>query len=251
MDIYQQLEELGLKKKPAAAYLALLRLQKANAHQIAKEAGIERTTIYNIMEELVEKQLATKSLNGTRLTYLAESPTRFQHLILKQSGILKELLPVLETMVTKGDFKPIIKYYETRNGIGKALMDSLKDSREKLCRDLASVRRVVELMGDPFINRYIAERVKQGIKLRSLRPAALRNQKIDNWYARDENKDVLREVRYLNADIHIDVFIKIYDDTLLLISSKKEMFAVMIRSPELAQALKALYDIAWAGAQKV
>jgi len=131
MDIYQKFEEIGLRKKSAAAYLALLRLQKANAHQIAQEAGIERTTIYNILKELTQKQLVTESRTGKRIAYLAESPTRFHHILIKQSEILKNLIPLLNTYEGKISSKPTLKYYEGKEAILRVYKETLK-CKEKL-----------------------------------------------------------------------------------------------------------------------
>ncbi len=253
MDIIQQLEELGLKDKTAAAYLALLQLQKANAHQIAKEASIERTTVYSILEELTKKQLVTQSRSGKRITYLAESPARFQQLLFRQSEILKGLIPALIGMEGKIKYKPTIKYYEGRENILRAYKDTL-NCREKLFRNMAAVPYVEDLLGDKFINRYTAERVKKRIFTKSLRSYPEKKEEIKNWYLKDENKEVLRETRYLGPSIQIDAFIKTYDDIVMLISFQKdqrEPSAIVVESPELAQTMKALFDIAWAGAKKV
>ena len=72
MDIQKSLETLGLKDKEVSAYVALLRLVEANAHQIAKEAKLERTTIYQILKTLCDKGLAHKVVRGMRYFYAAE-----------------------------------------------------------------------------------------------------------------------------------------------------------------------------------
>jgi sugar-specific transcriptional regulator TrmB len=244
MDIYQQLNDLGLKQKPAAAYLALLKLGTASAHHIAKEANIERTTIYNVLEELVEKQLATKVIKGARLSYTVESPERFKQLILKQSGILESLLPILSAMRKTETNKPTVRYYEHREGICKAMMESLNGT-EKLRRDFASVQEVVKLVGEQFLNRYIAARVKHGISLRSLRCLPEREAVMPHWYAKDTNTDVLREVRYIEPGVQIEPMISVYDHTVLMISAHNDPFALVIESADLARAMKVLFDIAW------
>ena len=58
------LERLGLEEKEAKIYLALLKLGKANVAKISKEAQIERTLCYSIIQKLIEKGLLSYALEG-------------------------------------------------------------------------------------------------------------------------------------------------------------------------------------------
>lgn len=246
MDILEQLGELGLDGKAAKAYLAILKLQKANANQIAKEAGIERTTVYNILEKLKEKQLVTQSREGKRIAYWAESPAILQQILLKQSEVLKGLLPLLSSLEGKVEAKPTIKYYDNRESILKVYWESLK-CQEKVFRNLAAVSNIERFLGDKFINKYTAERVKRKIFTKSFRshPGVGREEPTKNWYLKDENTEVLRENRYLPETIKLDGFIKVYDQTIMLITFKREPTLIVIESLELAETIKALFDLAW------
>lgn len=245
MDIIKELKVLGLKQKQAAAYMATLKLQQANAHQIAKEANIERTNIYNVLEELEEKGLIIKTLEGKRLSYIAESPIRFKELLVRQEGILGQLLPILEAMQGNKRVRPIIKLYENKEGIRKVLMDSL-NSQEKLRRDFASVESIVDFLGLRFIDNQIKERVKKGVHVKSLRciPAGSKISEKD-WFLKKDTKELLREVRYLDKTIQLAPVIIIYDHIVAVISSKEEQFSMVIESPDFSQAMKVLFDIAW------
>lgn len=250
MEIIEQFNILGLKPKLASAYLATLKLQKANAHQIAKEANIERTNIYNVLEELADKGLVIKSLSGKRFSYIAESPTRFKQILIQQESVLNQLLPVLEVLQGNKRIKPKIKLYENKEGIRKVLLDSL-NAQEKVRRDLASVESIVDFLGLRFINNQIRERVKRGIHVRSLRclPKGAKVSEKD-WFLKKDNKELLREVRYLDKSVQLTPVIIIYDHIVAVISSKEESYALVIESPEFSQAMKVLFDIAWNSAQK-
>lgn len=245
MDIIQSFNTLGLKPKLASAYLAILKLQKSNAHQIAKEANIERTNIYNVLEELEKKGLVSKTLDGKRLSYIAESPVKFKQLLLQQENVLGQLLPILEAMQGNKQIRPKIKFYESKEGIRKVLMDSL-NSQEKLRRDFASVDSIVEFLGLRFINNQIKERVKRGIKIKSLRcrPQG-KNISEKDWFLKRDNKELLREVRYLDESIQLSPVIIIYDHIVAIISSQAESFALVIESQDFSKAMKVLFDIAW------
>lgn len=245
MDFIQQLVDFGLSSKTASAYVALLKLQSATAHQVAVEAKTERTTIYKILEELVEKGLASKSIHGKRITYIAEQPLKLKQLVERQERILGSLIPSLNALPGKTKDKPVVQFYNTTAGIKEALMNTL-DCKEKLRRDFASVDDIVDFLGQRFINHQIEERVKRGIYVQSLRtqPTKAKNAEKE-WYLKKDNNELLREVRYLPKEYSVEPVIFIHDNTITVVSSEKESYALVIKSLELSQAMKALFDIAW------
>ena len=245
MEIESKLSHLGLKRNEIRAYLALLKLQRANPHQIAKEAKIERTTIYKILDELAERSLISKSMSGKRLSYYAESPETLKNMLSEQQNILSQVLPYLSALQGSRGSKPIIRFYENRDGIRKVLTDSL-NSQEKVRRDFAFVENVVDFFGARFIHKQIEDRIKKGIHVRSLRRKS-QGDKISekDWHLKKSNEKMLREVRYLPEAIEFEPLIIIYDHVVAIMSSKKESYALVIESKEFSQAMKSLFDIAW------
>jgi len=244
-DIHHALNELGFSKKETDVYTALLRLQLANAHQIAKAAGVRRTTVYDILEDLTTRGLATKSIQGKRQTYLAEPPQRLIEINQKQQAVLADIMPSLSALPSAGKHPPVVRFYDTVEGIRKAVMDTV-NGKEKIRRDFASVEHIVDFLGQRFIDHQIEKRVRRGIRVHSLRcPEPTTGWSRKDWYLRAENPKTLREVRYLPKKVLFEPVVFLHDDTTTIISSKKESYALVIESKELCQALKILFDIAW------
>lgn len=250
MEINEKLAKIGLKSKEVKAYLAILKLQKANPHQIAKEANIERTTIYKILDDLTARGLVSRSMSGKRLNYIAETPEMLKNMLDEQQSVVKQILPYLNALQGSRGEKPVIKFYSGKDDIRKVLTNSL-DSREKMRRDFAFVENVVDLFGLKFIHKQIEDRIKKGIKVKSLR-RAIKGRKIseEDWYLKKDTDNLLREVRYLPESINFEPLVIIYDHTVAIISSKKESYALVIESPEFSQAMKTLFDIAWQSAKE-
>jgi len=246
MDVIDSLAKLNFPSKSAEAYLALLRLQEANPHQIAKEAGIERTTIYKVMEDLVKKGLATESTKGKRILYIAESPLELKHFIQKQNIVLDQILPMLLALRGKKSTKPTVRFYSTSDGIKKVFMDSTR-AQEKLRRDFVAIETMIPVLGKRFIQKEINERVKRRIKVRSLRCKFKGSTETEegDWFLRKDSPELLRKVRHLDKSIQFEPFIMIYDNVVAVISSAKESYALVIESRELSQTMKAFFDIVW------
>jgi len=250
MNIQKSLEDLGLKDKEALAYSAILRLAEANAHKIAKEAKLERTTVYQILNSLSDKGLVQKIIKGKRYFYVAEPVGALEQFIEDKTYIVQNLLPLLASITGSSATKPVVKYYENLADIKKAF-SKRADSKEKLIRDFAFVRNVVNVFGKRFVDHQIERRVANKVKVRSLRRGPIEKDVRDDWYIRaDKSSELMREVRYLNSDIMFNQpLISIYDNTVAIFSSEKELYALIIESGEFSQAMKVLFDIAWETAQ--
>lgn len=251
MDIQKSLEILGLKDKEVTAYIALLRLAEANAHQVAKEAKLERTTIYQILKILCDKGLVHKVVKGKRYFYVAEPVGALEQFVKSKISTLDNLLPLLAGIAGSHSAKPVVKYYETLPDIKRVFADRA-DSKEKLVRDFAFVSNVVEVFGKRFIHNQIEKRVANKVKVLSLRRGPREKDIQDDWYIGvDKSIDLLREVRYLDPKLTFDQpLITIYDHTVGVFSSKKELSALIIESQEFSKAMKVLFDIAWLTAKK-
>jgi len=66
--------ELNFSEKEAQVYLALLELGGGKAHDIAKKTGLNRTTIYDIIEVLMQKGLISKYKKGASAHFNALEP---------------------------------------------------------------------------------------------------------------------------------------------------------------------------------
>lgn len=244
MDIEKQLEILGLSDKEVKTYLSLLQLGSSNAHKIAKEADLERTTIYKILDQLVEKGLAMKNLVGKRQHYTAEPISALELFFDKKKSALDLALPFLGAMQGNKSNKPTVRYYDTADGMRKVITETL-NAKEKLRRDMAFVDNVVDLFGQRFVRNHVDQRVKKKIHVQSLRRDPKVSKLAKDWYLTKDNKKMLREIRYLDAKFKFEPFIMTYDHRVNIFSSTKEHFALVIESAEFAQAMKTLFDIAW------
>ncbi len=89
------LESLGLSKNEAKTYLTLLRLGKANSAELARESGIHRINVYDVLNSLISKGLVSYiSEAGTR-NFKPESPEKFKEILNAKMSLLEKGLPIL------------------------------------------------------------------------------------------------------------------------------------------------------------
>jgi len=101
----QQLQELGLTKGESKVYEALLTLGPSTIGPILKKSGVAYSKIYQILNRLVDKGLASFILREKTRHFSAVEPTRIRDYIEKQEQLLnknktmfEKLLPELEKL---------------------------------------------------------------------------------------------------------------------------------------------------------
>ncbi len=121
--IEKYLEEIGLSEKEVQVYFALLTVDSDTIPDIAKKTGINRTTVYPVLETLEKKGLVSESQEGKKTKYMAAPPERLETYIERQKTVLeeqaarlKDVLPQIKSIQREVGEKPIVKYFEGREG---------------------------------------------------------------------------------------------------------------------------------------
>lgn len=249
-DLKNLLIDIGLKAKEADVYIAILSLGQGTASKIAKKARIVRTTAYDILSSLFNKGLVTLTGKEPKQEYVAESPDNLkiyiENELAKRKTDLEDvkniLLPQLKSIHNVGS-RPKVMFYEGKEGMEKVYEDTLT-SREPI-RAYASVGDMhIGLPG--YFPHYYKRRAGNGIAIRAIVPnneSGLERKSFD--------KNELRETALVPADkFNFSPEINIYDDK-VMIASWKEKLGIIIESHEIADAMKKIYELAWAEAKRL
>ena len=130
--IEQTLQELGLTPGETKVYLALLKLGKSNVHQLKRETNIHRTTIYDFLESLSNKGLASSVVEKGMHIYSASHPRELFELLESKKDYLSEIFEDL-VQLTKTERDEIkIEVYRGKEGFRRSIAELLKRREEVL-----------------------------------------------------------------------------------------------------------------------
>src|SRR3989338_10355313 len=90
-----KLEELGLTHNEARTYTALLEIGETTTGAIVKKTGLHRVLIYDALERLIKKGLASFVIKENRKYFQATDPNRLLDFLKEKEEIAKSLLPEL------------------------------------------------------------------------------------------------------------------------------------------------------------
>ncbi|MBI4250206.1 hypothetical protein HY622_01290 [Candidatus Uhrbacteria bacterium] len=239
-----QLQELGFSPKEVKVYLALLELGQAQITPLARKAGINRTTTYDVVSSLMREGLIHRVLDTKKETYKAHQPERIpqilerriEELAEKQSKATK-MVAQLHLLASKAPGKPRVSIFEGAEGIKEMYEDTLL-SREPIVS--FSSTESLESFDQNYLHDYYQRRAKKKVFIRAIIndvKSAHEYQSLDKKLYRS-----LRIVPQEMMDIGPEVYV--YDNKTAFFSLK-ERYGVLIESADIATSLKKLYELAW------
>lgn len=242
MSVENTLETIGFSKKKAKIYLAVLELGEASVIEIGKKAELKRTTVYNILPELITEGLVKKSAKGKKKFFFIEDPVSLKTNLEEKMNAFEKSLPELKAMQTIIPYKPRITFYEGLNGakdLYRDTLDSLLPGDTIL--SFTGLTDFYELIPKDFSQWYIKERVKRKIRIKII---TQKSKAADEW-----QKNAARELREIkivnNSNFKFDGDTEIYGNKIALISYKENFMGVIIESKEISQMQRTAFDIMW------
>ena len=236
------LQEIGLNEKEAAVYLALLQYDNAAVIDLAKKTSINRSTTYTVLESLAKKGLVSETTVGKKTRYQAESPERLETFVERQKVVLeehskrlKDIIPQIKSVQRETGEKPIVKYFEGRQGIIAAseeffrLQDSGGTSYFISPRDLLE-----DIFTNAERNKYKKKRTDRDIRSKSI-----------YTFSKGEvlNDGTGDRIRIDGTKYPIKCDVAIYDDTVQVSILGQYLSAIIIKSRDFAETLRSLVNL--------
>lgn len=244
MEIKQILEQINIEGKKAEAYLACLEMGGATGYLIAKKTGLKRPTAYDLINQLMKEGLVYKSIKGNIKYFSPADPEVLLKKIKEKEEKIRSIMPTLQNLYNSPKTKPFIRYFESKEGIKEMYEDSLRSCR-KGDEILAYVGEDVMAHLPEYAENYVRRRVEKGIRLRGIYK---QDAEIKKYLAK--NIEQLRESKILDEkDFPVSNETNIYKNKIAIASYGTEMFGMIIESEEIARAQRAIFELAWRGAE--
>jgi sugar-specific transcriptional regulator TrmB len=240
----QKLAGIGIDGKKAKLYLAALEMGDASVHEIAKRAGIGRTSAYDVLARLKNDGLVTQYASRGRIHVVAEPPEQLFKRFEARLQRLGELIPDLRALHNVSPARPRFKLYEGEAGIRTVLQGTLQGGA-KVIRACLSMVEILETPGFDEVEKFSCDRIAGGIELRVIRA---KPEEVSKIWGSDASK--LRELRYAPSLACFAMTTFIHGDKVSLISSSRENFGLVIQSAEFATMQQYLFEVLWQASER-
>ncbi|MBN2052379.1 hypothetical protein JW756_02650 [Candidatus Woesearchaeota archaeon] len=244
---YQQyLKELGFTEGEERVYLALIRLGASSTGAIAKEARVSRSKLYEILEKLSRKGIASHFKKNNVSYFNAAPPTRIldylqekEESVRKQREEFKKKIPLFESILNNKVLSQEAEVYEG--------MDGIKNVRENALNNMKK-GEIMYYFGNPasghqYVTGYWDDwnkrRVSKGITAK-----IIYNQDAQE-YGKRRGKMRFTHVKYLPQKGPTHAWIEIYNDTVAIVMKYKTPMSIVINNNLVAESFKTYFNILW------
>lgn len=227
-DLLKSLENIGLAPKEARIYLAILHLGKATIADAARKSKVKRMTVYQHIDDLLQKNLVHKTAQGKRVFYVAESPEKIGKILDRKKKHFEKILPDLKSVFARSSHKPQVRFYEGIEGM-RSIYDELTKTSQTIYGAFAA-DKYFSVFNDKDNEKFFANIRESGGQIKDLiedTPAGRKHAKIQ-WY-----KD-LGTPKILPEDFKLSVDIMIAGNKVAMISLVN-LIGIVIENPEIAE----------------
>jgi sugar-specific transcriptional regulator TrmB len=244
------LQKIGLTEGEISVYLALLDLGETTTGPLTKKSGISGSKVYEVLDRLIDKGLASSIMKNNVRHFQASSPSRIlDYLDEKKSEIGKEqkeihkIIPdlILRQKKTEANQVRVYTGFEGAKTAYEDAMQNLRKGEEILGWGLTEQPESWEI----YFNKREKFRDDKGVVHKSII-----NEKYKSLYnVRKKFKNT--KIRFFPKELEMPTTIEIWKNKIaLFIITKENPITIVIESQAAADSFKKYFNIMWKSAKK-
>lgn len=245
-DIKKTLENIGLTKGEIDVYIALLELGLSTTGRITKLANISSSKVYEVLQRLINKGLASYVIEKGKHYYSATPARRLidfledkKNELSESQETIKELIPQLEAKREKNTIPEAVIYRGKRGPI--IAMNEIMDMYRKGIKESAGYGTDADDYVKHFpaqLEEFFKEAKKYKVNERVLFAKGFKS---PNPYA---------NIRYLSEEYLSPVRIIICNNKVFIVDFTEPMTTIIIEKEEIAKAYMSHFNVLWKLAEK-
>lgn len=238
------LKDAGFSDREIEVYIALLKLGTTTTGPLVKESKVQNAKIYEVLDKLIQKGLATYVYKGKVKYFQPTAPNNILNFFEEKIGMLKETVKELEIIQSTKEPEYEAKVYEGSKAIKSAfweMYDHIGENAE-YC-----VFPIGEGLGTERLQQFWAEVLRKRDKMR-ITIRTLPNIKLKPIFLQNYHQYTRFNVRYTTQEFPTGIFI--FKDHILNVVWGDKPIAFLIKSKENYQRWKIFFEEQWAKASK-
>jgi sugar-specific transcriptional regulator TrmB len=244
----ETLISLGLSRREAEAYYALLQVEDALASEISEKTQESRTNTYDTINSLIKKGLVSYVIKNNRKYFRATDPKNLlkwmdlrKEELDNEKKVVERLIPDLQKLRLPKEKKVSVEIYEGKEGIRTMLnetLESAKSGNKEILIFGAIAGHLREL--DPIYHeRYYNEKNRNKIKTRYV---FIEGEKYP--------KAPYSQYRFLPKSFKSFAATAIHGDEVSFWLLTKPLVVILVKNKEFAETYRSNFEELWKIAKK-
>jgi len=242
MQIQESLKQLGLSERESKVYQELLKIGPTTITNLVRNTGIPSSKIYDILEKLLQKGLATQIIVKGKREFHPASPDKLFSLIKEKENIINEILPSLQTLYEKTNEETIAEVYKGKEGAKAIFEDVLKEGKSWLSIGASAKSEVVLPY---YMDNFYKQMHSKKLNLKSLFTDNEDTQRLKIKLEKYKNV----QIKSLPKEIKNLMSIFIYGDKIAIIPITSDIeinpLIILIKSKESADSYRDYFNWLW------
>ncbi len=238
------LKEIGLTDNEIKVYLTMLEENENLASTIAEKTKINRSLMYTILNNLMEKGMVSYVVKENRKYFMATDPEKILNVLKEKEELIKiqeeavtKLIPSLRKLkLPKKEGEIKVEIYKGKEGLKTLLEDMLKTDKEYWCLGYSALAFDVLPY---YTSHWHKKRIKMGVKRRIITKEQMRSNKA--------MKLPMTIARYVPDALNIPISTMIYGNKvwIMLPSGKDDHVSILIESDKIANSHRNYFNLLW------
>ena len=252
ININQTLGILGLKPASKRVLITLSEQQTLGDADIASKLNMPKSSVYDALNELIEKSLVTEYSNDKGKTFSIADNEQIIRVHKKKIEDLQKAQTELVSFIQNSHkenqvARPRIKFYSGVEGIRQAFRDMPWVKEYKEAYLMWPTGDMIETLGVDFMHEHRKPGIELGVRVNVIEPERDRvlQKKREYEWLKNSPENKLNRKRYTpkNIDWHMSYWI--YGDKCLFASGGKEKIAFVVHSKEFAELQQLMWKQMW------
>ncbi|MDZ7799126.1 MAG: helix-turn-helix domain-containing protein [Patescibacteria group bacterium] len=241
------LRQFNLRRIEIELFEKLFFEGEMTASTLAKKVNISRTSVYDLLEKMIDKGLIFESPKAGVNQYAVKNPEKLNILLSekeKEFEKARKSFKSLEKLYKNDSIKePSLQIYHGQSALQQMMKDMLL-YRDIKVRAYWPIMKMIKILGKSFLIKFHQERIARNISLKTIWPAS-QIPSIKKYPFLGIDKENKRKVKIAPKSVNFSLGYVIYGSTVRFLSSSKENYGFLIESEELSKMMKGQFDIVW------
>ena len=234
-----QLDELGFSKNLSKIYMNLLKVGKCRASTLLRETGLQRSVVYNALDELVERRLASKFIVKGVSYFSINSPESLVHEAEEKTKLARQVSENLKKIQDVSTRE--VAVYEGADIIQRVADKSLDSESGSTVYFLGASKFGMQANLEGFWKRFHKKRIEKGIECSILYDKDTQQEIITN-----RNSLELCQAKYMPFGIDLPMWLVIFEDYIsMVVPGDDPPLAFIIKSSKTADGFRNYFKYLW------
>lgn len=236
--IRSQLKTLGFTEKEIQVYLSLLRVGPSFASTIARISGVKRTSVYDILNNLLERNLIQSIDNKKNILFYVDDIKKILYEEKQKLKVAEEVISLLEKSKI-ADSPSDVRYYK---GVEKyrEFYEEILRVKPKEVMTWINLESFYKATNGDREESWTKERVEKKIFARMI----LQDTPMAHALRKSDKKNY-RETRLFPADKPFASSCVFYDNRICFFDTSDEIRVIEIKNPVIYQMQKQIFELNW------